>query len=193
MDTALHLIIWLFKQFLMFLTSLSMLMNCFFNITVIIRSNGDSISVELPITDEGDYSVIAVMCGNSLGSAEYTATDHIFSSLGELPSSSFPLIIVFPLFVFFYCIGLVCWLFLMKAEKKRVYYKVFVISISLFIAEYAVLSLFIIVYNWIGNRYPILVYSSFFVVTLIRGGNYCCYLYLTFGFVLLLIIILDMI
>lgn len=75
----------------------------------------------------------------------------------------------------------------MKAEKKRVYYKVFIISLSLFIAEYAILSLFMIIYNIIGNKNSVMMYIFQFIVTIIRGANYCCYLYLTLGFSLLMI------
>lgn len=70
----------------------------------------------------------------------------------------------------------------MKAEKKRVYYKVFIISLALFVAEYAILSLFMIIYNSIGNKSSIMMYIFQFIVTFIRGANICCYLYLTLGY-----------
>lgn len=80
------------------------------------------------------------------------------------------------------------WRHVLKAEKKKSYFKTIQLSLFLYCIEYLVLSIFIYLYQLTGNTTSFFIYFFSCITYIIRGINRCCFLYLTLGYISFIIL-----
>lgn len=137
--------------------------------------------------------MVVAFCDSDYSSFSYSRVDHVFSLSGELPKGFVLLLFTFPLFALLHGSYFVYWCKSLQSEKKKTYYKLFCILCGLLLAEYLLLSIFIFYYQLTGNYYSVILSIFSILVIILRGGEMCCYLYLTMGYCSFVCVILAMI
>lgn len=140
-----------------------------------------TLAAHLETREEGIYVVLAGFCGSS-NNTQYSKTDEVKISTGQLPSGYYPAIFEKLLFAIVYIILVPIWCFFMKSVRNTIYYRLILTLILCCCAGCVCSFISLLLSNHSGHlRAPLnLLLDALAIILRSVGG--CIVLLLAYGF-----------